>query len=303
MVTHWEKLLVRQQGLITRAQAEAFGITPATLHRRTTGPRPAWQRVHRRVYATFVHPVTDQQKTIAAWLYAGPGAVVTGAAALHWRGMTHLPSDVLPTPVDVLLPVTRGCQTTDLVRVQRTLRPARTSTFNHVVCANVARATADCARHLTCEETVLSVVASVLNSKKTTLAQLATELTEGPTRGSSLLRRVLLTDATKVRSVPEAALLQLIATTGLPTPLVNEPIVVGGKTLLPDIRWGRLIVEVDSKEWHLLNPGSWEATQKRRLALQAAGYFVIPITPDQIRNEPGQVVAAILAAYRQHVAA
>ena len=83
---------------------------------------------------------------------------------------------------------------------------------------------------------------------------------------------------------------------GLPVPLTNEAILVGGRLFIPDFRWGRVIVEVDSKAWHLLESGAWQRTQKRRAFLQAHGYLVTPTTPEQLRESPELVIAAVRAA-------
>ena len=97
--------------------------------------------------------------------------------------------------------------------------------------------------------------------------------------------------------MPEAAARQLFDLAGLPEALVNEPIEVNGEVFVPDFRWGRFIVEIDSKEWHLLVPGSWDRTQERRTRLEAAGYRVLPISPAQIRDSPAEVVAAVRMGY------
>lgn len=298
----WVQLLVRQRGLLTARQAYAAGITRAMVHGRTHGDRAQWQRVLPRVYATFVHPLTPEQRTVAAWLYAGPGAAVTGAAALHWRGLMYLPREIAASTVDVLIPFGRDAASTEFVRITRTRREIEAADVNHVLCVSTARAAADCSRRLGSYETVLALVSSALNSGRTDLEALADELLAGPVRGSRQLRRVLLAASANVRSVPEGQLLDLITASGLPAPLVNQPILVAGRRLVPDVRWGRLIVEVDSRLHHLLRPGAWEATQARRLQLERAGYHVLPVTPEQIRDEPAAVMAAIMAAYALHCA-
>ncbi len=299
----WQRLLVRQKGLLTAEQARVYGITSAMVHRRVHGHRPQWQPVLPRVYATFLQPLTTQQQAVAACLYAGPGAALTGNAALHWQGVAYLPREVRPTPVDVLVPFGRECASRQFVRVARSRRELAACNINWVPCVSVARAAADCARRLTSYEATLAMASSVLNGRRTTLDALAAELAAGPTRGSRHLRSVLLQASANVRSVPEGQLLDLIKGTSLPPPLVNVPITIDGRTYLPDLRWGRFIVEIESRLHHLLVPGSWDATQHRRLALEAAGYHVLPITPEQIRDDPQGVLTAIMVGYRTHAAA
>jgi very-short-patch-repair endonuclease len=97
-------------------------------------------------------------------------------------------------------------------------------------------------------------------------------------------------------------LLALLSNCALPAPLVNEPIVVDGRVYVPDLRWGRLIIEVDSKLHHLLTPGAWAATLRRRARLEQAGYHVIPVTPEMIRDDPSGVLAMIMVAHQTYAA-
>jgi hypothetical protein len=96
------------------------------------------------------------------------------------------------------------------------------------------------------------------------------------------------------RSVAEERAIRLFSSGGLPPPLVNADLYVDSRWVArPDFRWGRLIVEIDSKEWHLLRPGSWEATQQRRQRLQALGFDVLVVTPDALLRAPDDVLAAV----------
>lgn len=72
------RLAAVQDGLITRAQAAAAGMSPAAIAHalRPGGP---WRRVLRGVYATFTGPLAPIHQLRAACLYAGDDAVVTGA--------------------------------------------------------------------------------------------------------------------------------------------------------------------------------------------------------------------------------
>jgi hypothetical protein len=298
----WNTWLVRQKGILTAAQAQKLGVPRATIHRRTRGQRPAWQRVLPRVYATFSHPLTEQQKVIAAWLYAGEGAALTGGAALRWYALSYLPAQITSLPVDVMVPHKRKCGSVKFARVSRSRSLAPTMTVDHVCCVGIAKAVADCARRLRSYDTVMALVACALNSGRTTLDALAVELVEGPTQGSRLLRRALVAASENVRSVPEAQLLALIKASGLPTPLVNVALEVGGLLFVPDFRWGRLIIEVDSKLHHLLEPGAYAATLRRRALLEVAGYHVVPVSPEQIRDDPDcllHVIASLIPVYAE----
>ncbi len=78
-------MIARQKGIITRAEALSCGLTYQALRYRIRAGGP-WQVLVPGVYATFTGSVTLDQKEIAALLYAGPGSVITGQAAMAAHG-------------------------------------------------------------------------------------------------------------------------------------------------------------------------------------------------------------------------
>src|SRR5580704_2438640 len=111
------RALDQQLGVITRGQAVAVGLTkPALQHRlRLAGP---WQGLLPGVYLAATGTPTRIQREMAAMLYAGPGSVITGPAAIrqhHIRGpVTEL--------VDILIPASRRRRDADFVRLHRSTR-------------------------------------------------------------------------------------------------------------------------------------------------------------------------------------
>ncbi|MDT7579146.1 MAG: hypothetical protein QOK35_410 [Pseudonocardiales bacterium] len=79
-------LLDRQAGVVGRAQALAAGLAPREVDRLLA--RRLWCPVHPRVYRAAGRPLTDEARVRAAVLWAGDGAVVVGAAAVWWHGIT-----------------------------------------------------------------------------------------------------------------------------------------------------------------------------------------------------------------------
>lgn len=162
--------------------------------------------------------------------------------------------------------------------------------------APVARAVVDASRWINDYDTVLAIAAEAVQRRLATVDDLARELGRAPMTGSGHLRRALASVVAGARSVAEGRALALFAGAGLPQPLVNCDLVVDGAFLArPDFRWGRLIVEIDSKEWHLLVPGSWERTQQRRRLLERAGFTVLVVTPEELHRQGDVVVADIQA--------
>jgi hypothetical protein len=94
-----ERVLVRQAGVVTLAQALACGISADTVRRRVRVG--AWRELHPCVYLVGGHRLTDEARVRAAWLWArSAGAVVTGEAAAFWHGML----DRAPGLVELTLP-------------------------------------------------------------------------------------------------------------------------------------------------------------------------------------------------------
>lgn len=90
-----------QEGMISRAQALAGGMTKAAIESKLASGR--WQRVFTGVYATFSGPVPRHARLWAAVLRAGPGAVLSHETAAELIGLTDRPS----TRIHVSVPTSR----------------------------------------------------------------------------------------------------------------------------------------------------------------------------------------------------
>ena len=287
-------LLRAQDGLITTRQGISAGLTSSTLSRRARDGE--LRRVLPLVYAEGTNDLTRHQRARAAVLFAGAGACLTGEAVLLHRHLEHLPREVMAEVVDVLVPHERRLQSTAWVRVTRTRRLPERILVDGLPTAPITRALVDAGRRQTTYDTVLGMVSCAINAGRTTVEALREELAAAPVHGSRLLRRVIAESDAGVRSVAEAGALRLVRRMGLPDPLVNVPIIVDGEIFVPDLRWGRVILEIDSRAYHLLEAGAWEKTQARRAKLRAAGYDVLSYTPEQIRKTPDIVMAGLREA-------
>ena len=76
----------KQHGVIARAQALGCGMTRRVVEYRIRRGGP-WQTLIPGVYLTDAGRPADEQREMAALLYAGPGSVLTGAAALRRHGL------------------------------------------------------------------------------------------------------------------------------------------------------------------------------------------------------------------------
>jgi hypothetical protein len=299
-LTALRELLRAQDGLVAVRQAAGVGLSSSAMNRRVRAGD--LRKVLPLVYLEGSADLTQRQRVRAALLFTGDGGSLTGEAALLWRRLEHLPREVSGQIVDVLVPAGRHLRTTQWVRVTRVARSPAVIRVDGVPTVHVARAVVDASRRLTSYDAVLSLLSCAINTGRATLDDVRNELVGGSPRGCRLLRQALAEADSGIRSIAEASARRLFRRHGLPEPLVNEPIWVDGHMFVPDFRWGRVIVEIDSRAYHLLEDGAWERTQARRAALQAAGYHVLPYTPGQIRDMPEIVIAGIVNALRLQAA-
>jgi hypothetical protein len=294
-------LIRKQDGVVSRKQALAAGLSPNALrHRlRPGGPWSVWLP---GVYQTETGALTQAQREIAALLYCGPHSVLTGAAALR-----HY---LLPAPesaiIDVLIPAGSRGKSISYVRVHRTTRmPVMIYGLPHRVCAPPERAAADAVRGLTDLRAARALLAGVVQNRGCTPSQLKQELSAGPVQYSALLRSVLAEVADGVRSAPEGELRGLIKKADLPMPLFNPRLYLpnGAFIACPDAWWPEagVAVEIDSKRWHL-SPDDWERTMDRHDQLSQYAIVTLHFTPHKLRSDQASVLATLKNAYKSGIA-
>jgi hypothetical protein len=287
-------ILARQHQVISRSQALTCGMTVDALRHRLRRGGP-WQRLLPGIFLAVTGTPTADQRDIAALLYAGPGGLITGWAALRrWRVRTPETATV-----DVLIPAAKQRRSIGFVRVHPTARmPDQAFTAGPVRVVPLVRAVADTARGLTRLADVRAVVAAVVQQGKCTAEMLARELEQGPVQGSALLRTAIGDVCDGARSSPEAELKDLLVHAKLPMPLFNPRLYYGDEFIAsPDGWWpdAGLAAEVDSREYHL-SPADHERTLERDARMAAHGITVLHFTPRQIRTQPATVAAAIRSA-------
>jgi very-short-patch-repair endonuclease len=288
------ELLRRQQGVISRRQAANYGMSLAALrHRIREGGR--WQALLPGVYLASTGRPDDAQRQMAALLYAGPGAIITGHAALAFHRLRAEKTGL----VDVLVPLTRRRQDVGFVRLHRTSRVHAVAFRAGEICyAPPARAVVDAIRGMPAIESARAVAADAVQRQKVFVWQLAEEISAGPARGSARARLILTELGDGVRSTAEADLRALIKRERLPVPMFNPQLFVAGVFIAqPDTWWPEagLAGEVDSREYHLL-PSDWERTLERDARMAAHGIVVLHFTPRQLRTKPQLVAAQIRSA-------
>jgi len=117
--------------------------------------------------------------------------------------------------------------------------------------------------------------------------------------GAAKLRALLADGYVPTRSELEDRALDLLQTTGIEPPEVNPRLVLGGRTIQPDLLWReqRVIVELDGAAWHEERLAR-EDDAERQALLEAHGYRVLRITWRQLVDHPRQTIARVRAALR-----
>jgi very-short-patch-repair endonuclease/predicted transcriptional regulator of viral defense system len=285
----------RQEGLITREQLEASGLT----RRQIDG----WIRegrlhpVFRTVFALGDRALGPRARMRAAVL-ACPGAVIShrsAAALLRIR-------EVAPVVVDLIPPVEHG-RKIDGIKAHRVAFPGPTEvrTAYGIPCTTVARTLVDLAGSSGIDK-LREAVEMAVTRKAFDIAAVEAVLAQGKRRGAPALRTVIeewrpIAETARystVRSLFEAKLLPLVVAAGLPIPRINARVRTAERVLEVDLLWPeqRLVLEADSRRHHAIEV-AFERDHKRTRELIAAGYAVLRVTWREAEREPEAVFAVV----------
>lgn len=277
------QILRAQHLVITRGQALDCGMPQSTLDS-WVAPTGKWQKLLPGIYLTVTGKPTQEQRQVAALLYAGAGSVITGPAAIRLHRLRTNGSDA----IDVLIPWQVKRQSTGFVRIHRTRRMPGYYTTGAIRFARVGRAVADTARWLTSLDDVRAVVAEVVQKGACTTAEISTELKEGSDRDSAYLRKALSEVRAGARSAAEARFLGRVKRSDLPTPEFNVRLVAPDGTFIADVdAWwadAGVAAEVDSQEYHFYRDG-WLKTNERHSRMLKYGILPHHFPPSRIDSD------------------
>ncbi len=196
------ELLAAQEGVITRRQAGECGLTRDAIGYRIR-PGGPWRRLLPGTFLTVTGQPTTEQLDMAALLYAGPGTILTGLAALRVMdlpGAAGAPARA-PATREVLLPATRRRRSVGYVRIIRTTRmPGQVIRIGRRRYALPDRALADAVRGMTELREARALTAGAVQRGIVSVDLLRLELDRGQKAGSAVLRRVLAEMAEEGRS-------------------------------------------------------------------------------------------------------
>lgn len=289
-------VLAAQHGLVTRQQLSAHGVGRAAV-RWALGR--IWRMVLPGVVATFTGSLSPRQELVAAGLWAGDAAVLTGLCAARWH---QVAPGARWRPFWFLVDESHAGRATRGVRVTRTRRPVERPWPRGILqIAPPARALADAARELRHTAGAESLVIEAVQRGIVTPQALRHEAEAGPRRWSARLRAALDAVDQHAWSFPEGLLLDACSPSRVLPPVWANPLLSatdGTRLPTPD-GWlddVGLAIQVHSVLYHAMSD-DWEGTVIDDGIYAEHGICLVPFTPRRIREDPLWVRERIERAY------
>jgi very-short-patch-repair endonuclease len=268
--------------VLTRADALALGFTRHAIAHRLATDR--WHLVLPHTYLTG-STLTWPDRVNAALAFAGPDALLTGAAALADLGLRTVRR---PDRLLLLVPRSNHMRPAGWVRLRRTDRMPPPALVPGPRRADLARSVADLALERRNLDDVRALVTQSLRARLCTLPELWAELESGPHKFSANLRRALQDADAGAWSAPEARAAAILCSAEVPPFEQNACIdLPDGSQLYVDFLWRalRAVLEIDSDEHHG-DPAERDDTDRRHLQLETLGFSVAHRRPNVIIREP-----------------
>jgi hypothetical protein len=285
-------------GVARVGQLERLGVPGCTVRARWQAGGP-WQRLLPGVVLMQSGAPSEHQRLLAALVYAGGDAILTGAAACRCYGLRRLPPD---NKVHVLVAAERQPASAGFVVVERTTRLPQARSVEGLPMAPAVRAVLDAARRLRRLDQVRALVAEAVQRQLCQVTELTAELAAGCQAGTAAVRQVLQEVDAGVRSVAECHARALVAESPL-SGMLHWNVAVfderGNFLAIPDA-WADVVAlawEIDSYEFHL-SPQDYGRTLRRRAAMTSAGIIVAHVLPSHVRTQPQSALAELEDAYR-----
>jgi hypothetical protein len=242
-------LLRLQEGVITRRQALAAGLTEKAIVVRVQGER--WRRLQAGVYATFSGEPPRTAVLWAAVLRAGPGAVLSHQTAAELYGLTDAQAPLIHLTVPNGSPVTRPSGT--VVHYSRRLEEARHPAFLPPR-TRVEDSVLDLIGNMTSLDEAVSLISRAVGRRRTTAPLILAALASRPRmRWRADIIRVLDIAAEGAHSLLEYRYVTRVERPhGLPRGARQHPVSRGGSRQYQDVSYDEymLVVELDGLAAH-----------------------------------------------------
>jgi hypothetical protein len=278
------ELLERQYYVITREQALQYKITRGQVRLRLEHGG-SWQKILPGIYSTLTGPVSQDQLQMAALLFAGPTAVLTGAHAVRRHRLICAGGN----EVDVLVLPSCRVSSRGYVRIHRTERmPDRILSTGGIRFAPLVRAVGDAARLMVKADEAKALVCEAVQKGRCSPGELIAECATGPSIGSRIFRVALAELGDDIRSQAEHDLKARIERSDLDKPMYNARLYLPDGTFLGmvDEWWSRAGVglEVDSRQYHMSRKEHSETTDRHN-RIEAAGARLLHVLPADVKEK------------------
>ncbi|MFF9144282.1 hypothetical protein ACF1BN_05415 [Streptomyces sp. NPDC014861] len=307
------------QRLASTGQLRAMGVPAAEVAGRAAAGGD-WQQLLPGVFLLSSGAPTGDDRLRAALLYArgdgeaplhGPGAMVTGLAALALHGLSAAPPLTDLERIDVLVGRTRRLRSTGFARVVRTPESPEPVELTGLPVAPVARAVVDAVSGIQDADAVRRLLTEAVRGGHCEPAVLVRELSR-----ARLLTRPHVVDAVdsllvEGRALSEERLYEMVRDFALPDPLWNVDLRLPGGPHLGgvDAYWPdqAVAVELDTRAPRQDEDALWSEYTRKREHLERLGITVVHLTPRKLREAMDQqatvVRTALMAASERQPAA
>ena len=285
------RLAARQHGVVSVGELIGCGLTHDAISVRVANGR--LHPMHRGVYAVgHANPTRD------GWFLAAVKACGVGAALCLWSSAAV--QSIITWEgryPDVLVKGESAPQHERINGHRSSYLPAEHITMVRGIPTTTAERTLLDLAAVMPEHRLRRAVRQSQFLKLTTIPSLVAVLHgPGPKRGRKKLARILATGAAPTQSELEDVVLDLVLRGGFVHPLVNEPLFIAGRRIVPDFRWPaqRLVIEADGP--HHDDPLERAADKERQRILEAHGDRVIRVTWEQAIARPGATLRRVSEA-------
>ncbi|MFF2776876.1 hypothetical protein ACFVU3_18435 [Streptomyces sp. NPDC058052] len=296
------------QRLASSGQLRAMGVPAAEVAGRVADGGD-WQQLLPGVFLLHPGAPTGDDRLRAALLYArrdggaplhGPGAMITGLAALALHGFSSAPPPAGLDRIDVLVGRTRRLRSTGFVRVVRAPESPEPVELAGLPVAPVARAVADAVPGLQDAEAVRRLLTEAVRGGHCEPPVLVRELSR-----ARLLTRPHVVDAVdsllvEGRALSEERLYEMVRDFALPDPLWNVDLRLPGGPHLGgvDAYWPdqAVAVELDTRAPRQDEDALWSEYTRKREHLERLGITVVHLTPRKLREAMDQQAAVVRTA-------
>lgn len=284
------------EGVIAVHDLVRLGVPERTAYRRTQQDGPWTLLLPATILLSNGEP-TYRQLEIAALLYAGPDAVITGlGGARHHR----LRRGEEPTIVHLLIPVHRRVLSSGPVVIERTRRCPLAVVRDGLPVAPVVRCLTDYARRTKDETRIAAAFTEPVQRRMTEPEAFRRELDQGTRKGTAAPRRVLGALDAGVWSAAEFDARAFWESTPCLPPIAWNVAIHDERGRFVAIADGLVeevgfVWEIDSVEYHFSTPEQVQATLVRQRRLREVGLHVLSSRPAQRRDDPEGLRADIRA--------